>query len=88
MGVSNIIDQEVIMSDQVVRLIYPPSLLSIPIINRLIRQFDLTVNILRAQIGCEDRWIEVQLAGNPAVLEEAVAWLQGLGIQVQPHLGP
>lgn len=88
MDVSNIIDQVVIMSDQVVRLIYPPSLLSVPIINQLIRQFDLTVNILRAQIGGEDCWIEVQLAGNPAVIEEAVAWLQGLGIQVQPHLRP
>jgi len=75
------------MSDQVVRLIYPPSLLSVPIINQLIRQFDLTVNILRAQIGGEDRWIEVQLAGNPAVIEDAVVWLEGLGIQVQPHLG-
>jgi len=75
------------MSDQVVRLVYPPSLLSVPIINQLIRQFDLTVNILRAQIGGEDRWIEVQLAGNPAVIEEAVTWLQGLGIQVQPHRG-
>jgi len=74
------------MSDQVVRLIYPPSLLSVPIINQLIRQYDLTVNILRAQIGGEDRWIEVQLAGNPAEIEQAVNWLEDLGIQVQPHL--
>jgi ABC-type methionine transport system ATPase subunit len=83
----SILDQEVIMSDQVVRLIYPPSLLSVPIINQLIRQFDLTVNILRAQIGGEDRWIEVQLAGNPAIIEEAITWLEGLGIQVQPNIG-
>ncbi len=76
------------MSDQVVRLIYPPSLLSVPIINQLIRQFDLTVNILRAQIGGEDRWIEVQLAGNPVIIDEAIAWLQGLGIQVQPQFAP
>lgn len=74
------------MSDQVVRLVYPPSLLSVPIINQLIRRYDLTVNILRAQIGGEDRWIEVQLAGNPVVIEEAIAWLKEIGVDVQNQL--
>lgn len=71
------------MSDQVVRLIYPPTLLSVPIINQLIRHYDLTVNILRAQIGGEDRWIEIQLAGNPALIEDAIRWLEKQGIEVQ-----
>ncbi len=70
------------MSDQVVRLVYPPSLLSVPIINQLIRHYDLTVNILRAQIGGEDRWIEIQLAGNPATIDDAIAWLGKQGIEV------
>ncbi len=74
------------MTDQVVRLVYPPALLSVPIINQLIRHFDLTVNILRAQIGGEDRWIEVQLAGNPATIEAAISWLEELGISVEPHV--
>lgn len=74
------------MSDQIVRLVYPPALLSVPIINQLIRRYDLTVNILRAQIGGEDRWIEVQLAGNAAVIEEAVSWLETIGIEVQKHI--
>ncbi len=74
------------MSDQVVRLIYPPALLSVPIINQLIRRYDITVNILRAQIGGEERWIEVQLAGNAAVIEESINWLKGVGIEVQTHI--
>lgn len=74
------------MSDQVVRLVYPPELLSLPIINQLIRRYDLTVNILRAQIGGDDRWIEVQLAGNLAVIEEAIKWLENMGIEVQTQL--
>ncbi len=74
------------MSDQVVRLVYPPALLSVPVINQLIRRFDITVNILRAQIGGEERWIEVQLAGNAAVIEEAINWLKGIGIEVQSQL--
>ena len=74
------------MTDQIVRLVYPPSLLSVPIINQLIRRFDLTVNILRAQIGGEDRWIEVQLAGNPTVIEDAINWLKNIGIEVQSQI--
>ena len=74
------------MSDQVVRLVYPPALLSVPVINQLIRRYDITVNILRAQIGGEDRWIEVQLAGNAAVIEDAINWLKEIGIEVQTQL--
>lgn len=71
------------MSDQVIRLIYPESLLSVPIINQLIRRYDLTVNILRAQIGGGQRWMEVQLDGNPIVIDEAIKWLKEKGIQVE-----
>jgi ABC-type methionine transport system ATPase subunit len=77
---------EVGMTDQVVRLTYPVSLLSVPVINQLIRRYDLTVNILRAQIGGEDRWLEVQLAGNPAIIQEAIDWLISQGIEVQPPI--
>lgn len=71
------------MSDQVIRLIYPESLLSVPVINQLIRRYDLTVNILRAQIGGGQRWMEVQLDGNPIVIDEAIKWLIEQGIQVE-----
>jgi len=71
------------MTDQVLRLIYPASLLSVPVINQLIRRYDLTVNILRAQIGTDQGWLEVQLAGSSVVIEEAVSWLKEQGVEVQ-----
>ena len=71
------------MIDQVVRLIYPPQLLDVPIINQLIRRYDLTINILRAQVTPNEGWVDVQLAGNAAAIEEAIAWLGGQGIEVQ-----
>ncbi len=74
------------MSDQVVRLTYPVSMLSVPVINQLIRRYELTVNILRAQIGGENRWIEIQLAGNPVVIEDAIAWLRSQGIEVEENI--
>lgn len=74
------------MSDQIVRLTYPVAMLSVPVINQLIRRFELTVNILRAQIGGEDRWLEVQLAGNPITIDEAIAWLREQGILVDTEI--
>jgi ABC-type methionine transport system ATPase subunit len=71
------------MTDQVVRLIYPAALLSVPVINQLIRKFDITLNILKAQIDTENRWLEVQLSGDPFVISEAIAWLQEQGIHIQ-----
>ncbi len=71
------------MTDQVFRLTYPVHLLSVPVINQLIRRYDLTVNILQAKIGGEDRWMVVQLAGDPMVIEDAIAWLKSQGIEVE-----
>ncbi len=71
------------MTDQVIRLVYPSSMLSVPVINQLIRKYNLTVNILRAQIGGENRWIEIQLAGNLVIIEDAISWLRSQGIEVE-----
>ena len=71
------------MPDQVIRLIYPPNLLDVPIINQLIRRYELTVNILRAEVNSQAGWVDIQLSGNAAAIEDALAWLTGLGIQTQ-----
>ncbi len=73
------------MSEQVIRLVYPPHLLDVPIINQLIRRYNLTVNILRAQVAPNEGWVDIQLTGNSAAIENAITWLSGQGIVVQ-HL--
>jgi ABC-type methionine transport system ATPase subunit len=71
------------MEKQTVRLIYPPHLLDVPIINQLIRRYELTVNILRAQVGPDEGWVDVQLTGTAAAIEDAITWLSSQGVQVQ-----
>jgi ABC-type methionine transport system ATPase subunit len=71
------------MTNQVVRLNYPSNLLRVPIINQLIKQYDLTVNIMRAQIDNEKGWIEIQLAGNIQTIEDAIEWLRLQGVNVE-----
>ena len=64
------------------RLYYPPSLVREPILHRLIRQFDLTVNLLGAQLGIDEGWLELQATGSLAELERAITWLTAEGLQV------
>jgi len=71
------------MPTRTLRLNYPPSLLQQPIINQLIRRFDLTVNILQAHITLEEGWIEIQATGESASLDEAVAWLANEGLTIE-----
>jgi len=71
------------MQEQVIRLVYPPQLLDVPIINQLIRRYELTVNILRAQVGPDEGWVDVQLSGPSAAIEDAMGWLSSQGVEVQ-----
>lgn len=61
---------------------YPLNLLHVPVINQLIRRFNLTVNILRAQVNEQVGWLDVQINGSQEALEQATAWLLEQGIQV------
>ncbi len=72
------------MTEQVVRLIYPPTVVNVPIVNQLIRSFsDLTVNILQAEVNPTEGWLEVQLVGSAAVIESSIDWLRKQGVEVQ-----
>lgn len=64
------------------RLQYPAALVREPILTRLIRQFDLTVSILGAQIGVDEGWVELTASGPAAELDRAVAWLTAEGLRV------
>lgn len=64
------------------RLLYPAALVREPILTRLIRQFDLTISILGAQIAVEEGWVELTASGPAAELDRAVAWLTAEGLRV------
>lgn len=72
------------MTEQVVRLIYPPAVVNTPVVTQLIRNFvGLTVNILQAQVNPTQGWLEVQLVGSSAIIESSIDWLRSQGIEVQ-----
>ena len=71
------------MNTLLVRLTYPPHLLEVPVVNQLIRRFNLNFNIHRAEIGLESGWIEAQLSGEQAEIDAALTWLREQGLKIE-----
>ena len=72
------------MSEQVLRLIYPPSVVNMPIINQLIRNYsELTVNILRGEVKPDEGWLEIQVVGSAGMIESSIDWLRQQRVEVQ-----
>jgi ABC-type methionine transport system ATPase subunit len=70
------------MPTRTLRLNYPATLLRQPILHQFIREFEVTVNIVRAQMSLEEGWLEIEVDGSTGELERARAWLETQGIQV------
>jgi len=70
------------MSSQSVRLVFPLNLYDEPVINRLLRQYSFTVNILRANVTAEQGWMDIQISGKTAEIESSFTWLRDQGIEV------
>ncbi len=71
------------MEDRRVRLLYPPALVNTPVIHQLIRKFDITINILKAEINPERGWVELMVSGEEETIERAIGWLNNQGIEVE-----
>ncbi len=72
------------MVTQSLRLNYPQTLARRPVITQLIRKFDVTVNILQAQMTLDEAWLEIALSAEQAEFDRALDWLKQEGITVVP----
>jgi ABC-type methionine transport system ATPase subunit len=55
-----------------------------PIIYNLGMQFRLVTTIRRANITEEKGWIALELEGEEEDIEQAIAWVNGKGVRVDP----
>jgi L-aspartate semialdehyde sulfurtransferase ferredoxin len=67
-----------------VRLTFPPALIKEPILYRLVKDFDIVINIRRADVKADYGWVLLELDADTATLEKGVAWLKEQGVQVDP----
>lgn len=71
------------METRRVRLLYPPALVNTPVIHQLIKKFDITINILKAEINPNQGWVELMISGDQDTIEKAIGWLNSQGIEVE-----
>ena len=64
---------------------YPKQMIDVPVVSRLIRDFGLELNILRANITPDAEGILVLgLEGTEENLTKGLAWVEAQGVTVQP----
>ena len=67
------------------RLTFPPALIQEPILYRLVKDFDIVINIRRADVKADYGWVVLELdAPEEGTLERGVKWLKSKGVQVDP----
>lgn len=64
---------------------FPPKLVDKPIVYKLVKDFDLIFNILRARVTPrEEGELVIELKGNKEKYAEGMKYLKELGVKIQP----
>ena len=66
---------------------YPPNKIKSPLVNELVRRFDLRVDIRRADVDAGIGWLQLLLQGDHDEIDAAVDWAEQQGIRVDPVEG-
>jgi hypothetical protein len=67
-----------------IRLTFPAALIQEPIVYRLVKDFDIVINIRRADVKADHGWMALELEGDEGALERGIRWLKDKGVQVDP----
>jgi len=70
-----------------VTLIFPQTLVTEPVIYRLSRQFKIIPNVRRARVTEKTGEVMLELEGEEEELNRWIAYLNTLGIRVEPTQG-
>ena len=65
-------------------LMYPPKLITTPVIWQLSRKFKLITNVRQASVTDEIGIVCLELGGERSEIKSAIKWLENLGISVEP----
>ena len=65
-------------------LMFPPRLITRPVLWELAKQFDVVTNIRQASVTEEIGLVSLEIDGDREVIKKAIAWLEESGIKVEP----
>lgn len=75
------------MAKKMVHLVFPQKLIKQPAIFTMAKKFDIIPNIRRAKITDTIGEVTLELSGSKENLEKASAYLEKIGIKVEPVVG-
>ena len=65
-------------------LMFQPRLVTQPVVFELGKKFDVVTNIRQASVNEEIGLVSIELDGDHAEIERAIAWLEEIGVKVEP----
>jgi arsenate reductase-like glutaredoxin family protein len=65
-------------------LMYPARLITRPIVYELGKEFELVTNVRQASVTDEIGLVSLELDGERDEIKKAIAWLEDLGVKVEP----
>ena len=65
-------------------LMFQPRLVTQPVVFELGKKFDVVTNIRQASVNEEIGLVSIELDGEHAEIERAIAWLEEIGVKVEP----
>jgi len=67
-----------------VKFTFPQELIKEPVIYEIGKRYNVITNIRRADITAEVAWTILELDGERQEIDDALAWVAGTGIRVDP----
>jgi hypothetical protein len=65
-------------------LMYPPKLITNPVVWELGHKFPITTNVRQASVTDEIGIVCLEISGPPKSVKAAIHWLEKIGIKVEP----
>lgn len=65
-----------------VKFSYSEQLIKEPIISKIVKDFDVQVNVRKADINDQGGWVTLELIGDSENLESALDWASNKGVEV------
>jgi ABC-type methionine transport system ATPase subunit len=66
---------------------FPEELIKEPIIYNVGHRFKVVTNIRRADVSENRGWVVLELEGDEAEIERAIAWVTSKGVRIDPVVG-
>ena len=65
-------------------LMYPPKLITIPLIWQLGKKFDVVTNVRQASVTDEIGLVCLEIEGQREEIKGSIKWLEKIGVSVEP----